>query len=171
MRWKIRPTMVLDILELAILAGGIISLSAISLVNVISREAGHSIVWAEELSQLIMFLITFFGISYGARKARHIRMGAIFDLVNERVKKVMMFTIASGTALLMFYLAYLAIGYALYIEQSGRVTVALRWPYWTFVIWPVAGFILTGIQYSRTIIKNVREKEVWMSPEEKTEYS
>ena len=170
MRRMIGSTRVLDIFEVAVLAGGVIFLAALMIVNIVAREAGHSIIVAEELGKFTMFIITFFGISYAARKARHLRMGAIFDLLSERNKKVMMFITATVTSLLMFYLGYIAVDYTISVQLSGRRSMALVWPWWTFAMWAPLGFFMAGIHYMRTIIKNVKEKETWLSPEEKTEY-
>jgi hypothetical protein len=37
------------------------------------------------------------------------------------------------------------------------------------IIVPI-GFASAGIQYVRTIIKNIIEKDVWLSPEQQSEY-
>ncbi len=160
----------IDIFESAILAGGIICLSVLLFANVIAREAGRSFVFGEEISYLITVLVVFFGISFGARKARHIRMGALFDLASEKNKKIMTYIIAAGTGVIMFYLAYVTARYTLMVAAAGVTTVCLLWPYWVFIVWAPLGFTLTGIQYVRTIIKNVKEREVWLSPDQKSEY-
>ncbi len=168
-----RPTSgskLLDILETVVLAGSVFFLSALMFVNVIARGVGHSLLFGEEIGMLAMYLITFFGVSYAARKARHLRMGAIFDLLSERNQKIMMFITASVTSLVMLYLGYLAIRYTINVQQSGRQSMALGWPFWVFVIWAAVGFFMAGIHYIRTIIKNIKEKEVWLSPEERSEY-
>lgn len=160
----------LNIFEVALLVGGVVFLSALLFANVIARELGHSFVFGEELTVLIMILISFFGMSYAARKGRHIRMAAIYDLLSDKNKKKFVYIISTGSALLMFFLMYEAIKYTLDVASSKRITAALLWPYWTFVVWSAVGFLLTGIQYVRTIVKNVKENETWLSPEEKSEY-
>ena len=52
----------------------------------------------------------------------------------------------------------------------GQTTSALRVPYWSFLIIVPIGFAAAGIQYVRTVIKNVMEKEVWLSAEQQSEY-
>ena len=156
--------------EIIILISNVILLSLLMFANVLGRFLGHSITWAEEIAQLLIFMITFIGISYGARKARHIRMGAFLELLNKKLKKVMVIVTSLGTMLVMFYLSYHAMKYTLNVMKSMRVTPSLLWPYWIFLIWVPIGFGLGGIQYLRTIIKNIKDPEIWWSAEEKSEY-
>lgn len=156
--------------EIIILISNVILLSLLMFSNVVGRALNNSIIAAEEIAQLLIFITTFIGISYAARKARHIRMGAFLELLPERLKKVMVILTSAGTVLVMFYLAYHAIGYTLNMIRIGRVTPSLLWPYWIFLIWVPIGFCMTGIQYILTIIQNIKEPEVWWSPEEKSEY-
>jgi TRAP-type C4-dicarboxylate transport system permease small subunit len=50
------------------------------------------------------------------------------------------------------------------------MTPALRIPTWIFYIIIPIGFGMACIQYIRTIIKNLTEKDVWQSPEQQSEY-
>jgi TRAP-type C4-dicarboxylate transport system permease small subunit len=138
--------------------------------NVIARSFFQSIYFAEEVSKLLIILITMAGVSYAARKARHIRMGAFFDLMPPRVEKIFVFVISGFNAVVLFLLAYYSYRYVLQMKMLGQTTAALQIPFWTFnLIVPIA-FVLAGIQYIRTIIKNIVEKDVWLSPEQQSEY-
>ena len=54
--------------------------------------------------------------------------------------------------------------------SKGHMTPALQVPSWTFdVIIPI-GFGLACIQYIRTILKNIIEKDPWQSPDQQSEY-
>ena len=76
-------------IEKFILTYGIICLAIITVGNVISRKVfNYSWAFTEEISQFIMVIITFMGLGHAARKARHIRMTAVYDLVNDRIKKI-----------------------------------------------------------------------------------
>ena len=50
------------------------------------------------------------------------------------------------------------------------MTPALRVPKWTFYMIIPVGFGLACIQYIRTIIKNLTEKDPWQSPDQQSEY-
>ncbi|MEA1927564.1 MAG: TRAP transporter small permease [Candidatus Auribacterota bacterium] len=158
-------------IETFILSLSIISLAVVTVGNVISRKLfNFSWTFAEEVSQFIMVLITFMGISYAARRARHIRMTAIFDNVPDKIKKAMMLLVSLITAATLFYLAYYSIVYLLDVRATGRVTPVLRIPFYLVIISVPLGFFLGGIQFSLTFLKNIMAKEVWLSSEEKAGY-
>jgi len=145
-------------------------LTTLLIVNVIAREFFVSIYYAEEVAEFLLIFVTFVGVSYGVRKARHIRMGAFFDMMNPRLEKVFIIIIAAVSAVVMFIMAFTAYDYVMVAMQRGHETGALRLPYWTFYAIIPVGFFLAGIQYIRTILKNLTEKDTWMSPEQQSEY-
>lgn len=116
-----------------------------------------------------MIVSTFMGISYGAKRARHISMSAVFDLVPERMKKIFILIISAFTSATMFYLAYLATLYTHKVYALGRVSPALRVPMWLFIIFVPIGYITAGIQYARNFHKNLTAKEVYLSEQVKLE--
>lgn len=155
---------VLDRIEEFILSWSILFMALILIGNVIARSVfNHSWTFAEEVGQFLLVINTFMGISYGAKKARHINMSAVFDLVPMKVKKVMVLIISGFTSLTMFYLTYLATIYTEKVFILGRVTPALRLPVWIIVVFVPLGFLTAGIQYARNFIKNVRTKEVYLA--------
>lgn len=157
-------------IEVLVLSVGVFALASLWIVNVIARTFFTSIYFVEEISEFLVLLITFTGLSYGVRKARHIRMGAIFDALGPRPQKVLIFIISGVSMVLMFMMFKFSLEYAMESFAMSHHTPALRLPYWIFwAILPV-GFFLAGIQYIRTIIKNIVEKEVWLSPQQKSEY-
>lgn len=151
--------------EALILAYGIILMAAVSIINVIGRTVGQSLYFAEELNQFLIVLVTFVGMGYASRKGRHIRMSAFYDQLGERGRKFFMILICAVTAVVMFMLAYYSYGYVARIERLGKVTPALQVPLYLTYIWVPVGFVITGLQYLLTIIRNLREKEVYMSYE------
>lgn len=159
-----------DWFEVTILAGGTAALAVILIANVIARTFFQSIYYAEELSLFLIILVTMVGVSYAARKARHIRMGAFFDLMPPKMEKIFIFVISGVNAFVFFLLAYHSYDYVQKMQTLGQRTAALQIPYWIFNLIVPIGFALAGIQYIRTIIKNIIEKDVWLSPEQQSEY-
>ena len=45
----------------------------------------------------------------------------------------------------------------------GRLLPALQIPQWWIIVWVPLGFLLTGLQYALTAIKNVIDRDVWLS--------
>ncbi len=159
-----------DWFEVSVLSLGVFLLAAILIANVIARNFFRSIYYAEEVSMILVIIITFVGVSYAVRKARHIRMGAIFDAFNPKLQKIMLIIIAAYSATVMFLMAYYAYVYMMTIRLTMQVTPSLRIQYWLILIVVVLGFASAGIQYARTILKNIIEKDVWLSPEQQSEY-
>jgi len=151
-------------IEATMLAAGVLLMALNTVANVIGRYfLGRSIQFTEELNSILIILITFAGISYAARHGRHIRMTAFFDMMPVRMRKVLMIVIALTTAAIMFGLAWYAWGYMLTQYGRGRVLPSLQIPVWTTLVWVPVGFFMTGLQYLLTAIKNMIEKDVYLS--------
>ena len=157
--------------EALVLAYGIILMAVNSIANVVGRFAlGQSIYFSEELNQFLIVLVTFVGLGYAARKGRHIRMSAIYDQLTDSQRKILMIFIAALTSLVMFVLAWYSYRYVADVASQGRVTPSLQIPlYWTY-IWVPIGFAITGIQYLLTVVRNLREDEVYLSYEQVDSY-
>ncbi|RQD69127.1 MAG: TRAP transporter small permease [Tindallia sp. MSAO_Bac2] len=156
--------------EVIVLSASVFALATLVIANVFARTFYRSIYFAEEIAELLTILITFAGVSYAVRKARHIRMGAFFDAAPPKLQKAMIFVICTISGLVMFMMAYYSYGYMAQSRAMSHVTPALRLPYWTFVAIIPLGFFSAGVQYIRTIIKNIKEEAVWLSPEQQGEY-
>lgn len=146
------------------LAAGVLLMAVNTVANVVGRFIfQHSIFFTEELNRIIIILITFAGIGYAARHGRHIRMSAIFDHLPFATRKVLMIVIAAITSVAMFALCYFSIRYIGKVQTSGRVLPALQIPVWWIFVWVPVGFFVTGAQYLLTAIKNIIEKDVYLS--------
>ncbi len=165
-----RAGAVIDGFEVYSLCVGISLLAIFLIANVIARMVWQSIYFIEEVSEFLIIFITFVGLSYGARQARHIRMGAFLDLAPDIVEKGMIFIISSISSAVMFLMSWHAWQYMLHVKAVEQTTSALRAPYWVFLVIIPIGFFAAGVQYLRTFIKNCREKEVWLSSDRQSEY-
>ncbi|PLX33717.1 MAG: C4-dicarboxylate ABC transporter permease [Hyphomicrobiales bacterium] len=151
-------------MEELIMAVGVILMAVNTITNVISRFIfNHSIIFAEELNSIFILLVTFAGIGYAARHGRHIRMSAFYDALPDRLRKLMMILITFVTALFMLALAYYSARYIMSIYSKGRIMPALGVPVFAVYLWVPVGFFVTGIQYALTAIKNLTEKEIYLS--------
>ncbi len=151
-------------LEAVILALGVLLMATNTIANVVGRFAlGQSIFFSGEINRILIIMITFAGIGYAARHGRHIRMSAIYDAFPVYGRKVLMIVIALFTSATMFFLLYFSVWYIIDVRESGRVLPALGFPIWTIYVWVPLGFGITGIQYFLTAIKNLREKDVYLS--------
>ncbi len=158
-------------IEKNILSYSIIVLSLLTVGNVISRKIfNFSWSFTEEISQFILVLITFISVSYGTRKARHICMTAVYESLSDKWKKIFMLFSSIVTAGILFYLTYYAYEYVLSTYKMQKTTPVLRLPFFLVIACVPVGLFLGGIQYLLTFIKNLTEKGVWLSFEERSEY-
>jgi TRAP-type C4-dicarboxylate transport system permease small subunit len=161
---------VVNAVEVSILVFCVASLAILLITNVFARTFFQSIYFAEEISKFLVMLTTFTGVSYGVRKARHIRMGAFLDAMPPKMEKTFIIIISIISALVMAIMAWASWEYLLNAMSKGHKTPALRMPTWTFYVIMPIGFGLACIQYIRTIIKNIIEKDPWQSPDQQSEY-
>ena len=156
--------------EVSILVFCVASLGILLIANVFARTFFQSIYFAEEVSMFLVMLTTFTGVSYGVRKARHIRMGAFLDAMPPKMEKIFIIIISLISAAVMAIMTWASYEYLANAMSKGHMTPALRVPKWTFYVIIPIGFGLACIQYIRTIIKNFTEKEPWQSPDQQSEY-
>lgn len=156
--------------EVSILVFCVAALGILLIANVFARTFFQSIYFAEEVSTFLVMLTTFTGVSYGVRKARHIRMGAFLDAMPPRMEKTFIIIISLISAVVMAIMAWASWEYMINAMSKSHMTPALRVPKWTFYVIMPIGFGLASIQYIRTIIKNMIEKEPWQSPDQQSEY-
>lgn len=161
---------VVNAVEVSVLVFCVAALAILLMTNVFARTFFQSIYFAEEVSKFLVMLTTFTGVSYGVRKARHIRMGAFLDAMPPKMEKVFLIIICAVSALVMGIMTWFSYQYLINAMSRGHMTPALRVPSWTFYIIIPIGFGLAMIQYIRTIIKNLVEKDPWQSPDQQSEY-
>jgi TRAP-type C4-dicarboxylate transport system permease small subunit len=151
-------------IEEFMMAIGVILMAINTIANVISRFVfNHSIIFAEELNSVFILLVTFAGVGYAARHGRHIRMSAIYDSLSDGKRKFMMILITAVTAVCMLFLAWFSVYYIIGLQAQGRVMPALGVPIYLVYLWVPIGFFVTGVQYALTMVKNIREKEIYLS--------
>ena len=151
-------------IEAILLATGVLLLAANTIANVLGRFVfQNSIFFSEELNRVLIIMITFAGISYAARHGRHIRMSALFDALPPRPRKMMMVVISLVSGVIMLALAWYALHYIQTQAGRGRVLPALQIPVWWTLVWVPVGFFMTGTQYLLTALKNLLEKDIYLS--------
>lgn len=157
--------------EAAVLSGGVLGMAVVSIANVVGRELlGNSLAFADEVNQAFMILITFVGIGFGVRRARHIRMSAFYDQLGGRVRKTLLVIISLVTAVLLLALAWFGFQYAQHVWRTGSVTPALRMPLYLVYLWVPVGFTLGAVQYLLAVWRNLTDADTWLSFTERDEY-
>ncbi len=131
----------------------------------------HGIPGTYEVTEMLIVIITFVGVGYAARHARHIRMSAVYDMLSGRMRKGLLIIISVGTAVLMFYFAYKSAQYDFEIFSRGRTSSSLHIPLWIVNLALPIGFTLAGVQYVLTTIRNLFSDDIYRSFNEKEEFS
>ncbi len=154
-----------------IVAYGVLVMAALTIINVFARNLfNNSLSFAQEINEFTIIMVTFLGTSYAARNGRHIRMSALYDILNKKLKKINVFIITGITSIILFYVSYFSLQYVLKVYQFQKVSPVMRVPLYLIYIWVPIGLFLAAIQYGLAFIKNIVEEDVWISFEEKSEY-
>lgn len=149
-----------------VLSYSILLMAFILIGSVLSRTfLNSSWTFAEEVGQSLTIIVTFMGVGYCAKKANHITMSAVFDLLNPKFKKIFMIIISGVSTIMMLYIAFISLQYTMKVLELGRVTPSLRIPMYLIIAIVPIGFVLGAIEYARTFILNVTKKQLYLSTE------
>ncbi|MEX0731825.1 MAG: TRAP transporter small permease [Aquisalimonadaceae bacterium] len=149
----------------------VLFLAGLLIAHVLGRQIlGAGVTGQVELTQMSMVILTFAGIGYGVRKARHISMSALYDQLSGTPRKILLVVILMTTGLLMFYLAWHAWDYVADMQRRGRTSSALGIPLWIPYLAAPIGFALAGIQYWLTAFRNLTSRDIYRSFTEKERY-
>lgn len=155
---------VLNWIEEKVLVFSILFMAGILIANVASRNLFNSSINAsEEISQFLVIMVTFLGISYAARRGLHIRMSILNDFLSGKPQKLLALFVSLSTAIILMYIAWLSFRYVLRVSVIYRISPILQIPlHYVWSVVPV-GFALTGVQYFLTFFRNLSSDKVWVS--------
>ncbi len=155
-------------IEEGLLSAAILGIAALTILNVVSRTAlNQSLAFAEEVSQFLIIVVCFVGLSYAASKGRHIRMTAIYDQLSDRRRKQLMLVITAATSLLMLILGIYACRYVYSVYQLGATYPTLGVPFWVVYLSAPLGLFLGAIQHGLAFLRNLTEDEIYLSFEDR----
>lgn len=158
-----------NLIEEWVISLSVIFMSILLIFNVVMRVAfNHSLTFSEEIGQLMMIIVTFFGLGYCVRKNRHINMSIVYDAVGNKTKKRMMILISAVSAVVMVFVFILSVQYLINVFMLGKSSPALRIPMFLFYLSVPIGFFFAAIEYIRTLYTNIKHKdEIYLSCEVK----
>lgn len=158
--------------ERVIVASSVLVMAALMSAHVVGNLLfNRGIPGTYEVTEMLIVVMTFVGVGYGARCARHIRMSAIYDQLSGRLRKALLVTICLGTGAFMFYFAYKSAQYDITLYERGRASSSLGVPLWTVNLALPIGFSLAGVQYLLTAVRNLVSDDIYRSFTEKETYS
>lgn len=159
-------------IELILLGIFIFLMAVLLIANVVARTAGGAINYIDEVAMILIMWTTFVGMSYAIKSGEHIVMSAVFDICPLKVQKILIFINCTISMVVMFYMAYISFDYVYGVYSKQHLTSMLRIPFWIIYSVSTLSFFLGGVNYLRTIIKNIQIKdEVWVAVNRKTGYS
>ncbi len=150
--------------EKFILGGSVLFLTGLLVLHVLARQLLDSGINGQvELTQFSLVIMTFAGLGYAVRRARHIAMSAFYDQLRGWPRKALLICICILSGALMLFLAWHAWGYVDSVRAMGRSSSALGIPIWIpYLIAPI-GFALAGIQYWLTALRNLTSEQIYRS--------
>lgn len=120
--------------EKIILVFGILSGAVILFINVVMRNLGMSIVWAEEYAKFAIIWMTFAGCGAAVREKAHMNISAVYDTIGKKGKFVLdVFVNLVGISFSAFMLWY---GIRLTVKtfQTTQVSPTMMLPMWIIYI-------------------------------------
>ncbi|HLS65569.1 MAG TPA: TRAP transporter small permease [Pseudogracilibacillus sp.] len=155
--------------EQAILSITTIAMSVMLVGNAISRYFfNKSWPFTEEIGKMGILVLTFMGLGYAARKGMHIEMSGVFDLLPNKVKRILRIFINLVSSIILIICTYLAFRYVIHLYDLNQVSTILRLPlYLTMAVIPL-GFLLATIRYFVDFIQTILVKE-YEDPKEEIE--
>ena len=170
-RMLIRLDWLIGWIENIVLSGAILLMAALNIANVLGDNLlEQGLPFAGEINQALLVMITFVGVAKAARHGRNIRMSAIYDQLKGRWRKGLNMLITTGSAVVMFYLAYYAVLYEAQVRSIGQATPSLGIPLWTLYVLVPVGLFMAGLQYTLTTLRNLVSRELYRSFLEKETY-
>lgn len=139
-------------IEKFILAGGMISVSLIVFVNVITRKFfNFTIIWAEEIARYLIVWVTFIGLSSCVRENMHVSIDIVIQKLPGRVRKVYNKFLYLILILVGAYLSYLGalITEKLYLSGNKSVTAGIA--IWLIYLPIPIGFGLMTLNYLKKL--------------------
>lgn len=160
----------LNWLEKSLLITSILLMALVSIANVVARNLGSSLTFANELAQLLLVVVTFVGVGHGVREGRHIRVSAIHDMLSDRGRKILLIITSFTTCGLMVVLAIYGIQYVLNLADSGRIMPSLQLPlYIAYSVVPL-GLFVGAAQFFLAGVKNLISPDNYLSWHHRDEY-
>lgn len=160
----------LNFVEKIILIVSTLLMAAVSVVNVFARNLGASLSFADEVAQLLVVVVTFVGVGYGVRNARHIRVSALHDLLPPLGQKILLTIVSFVSCALLALLAVYAWDYVMKLQTTGRKMPSLGMPLWTVYLIAPVGLAVGSAQFLLAGVRNLISPGAWLSWHHADEY-
>lgn len=151
---------VLSAIEENALSLGTIGMMVVLILNFLGRYVfGVGVAWTEEVGKLCMVIVTYLGLSYVTRLARHINMTVFTERLSQKSQRILQIILNFTSSAFFIYLCYSAVRYAMIVRKTGRVTTTLRIPVHFFLLMMAVGLLFTAIRFLQIGALNIMHKE------------
>lgn len=112
----------------------------------------NSLTWSEELARFCFIWLVYIGISYGVKRAKHVRVEAIFSIVKRRGKFII--NLIANVLFLYFaiYATYYGFTIMKTIQSTGQIAPSIGIPMSVMYLGMPIGMFLTTIRLVQQII-------------------
>ncbi|MCC8184687.1 TRAP transporter small permease [Cloacibacillus porcorum] len=146
-----------------VIAWSILLMFIVLTVNVILRFLfSKSLVFSEELGQILVATTTFFGLGLVTRRGQHIRMSTLYDYSNTTIRKALALLTSFVTSGALFWMSYITFKYAQTVKFTGRVTPTLHIPVYITVAIVAIGMLSAAIQFACIFYLNLTGKDTYI---------
>lgn len=137
----------------------LVALSAFTVIIIFTQVVmryvfGSSLVWSEEIARYAFIWMIYIGVSYGAKKKKHLGVDA-FAMLFKKKGELIIGIIANG-AFLVFAAVMAYSGFDIVMKitrESAALQIPLSWIYAA----PAVGMVLTSIRLVQNISAEVKE--------------
>ena len=153
----------LDNLENNIIGYGLLIMTLITFVNVISRKFLHlSLSFTEEITTILFIFISLLGAAVAAKRGSHLGLTVFTDFIPAKYQKY----VSLFTWLVATFFSFYLIRYGLAMVRSEYIfkvkTPALGWPEWIFgLAIPIGGFFIfvRFTQFTINVFRKAKEEK------------
>lgn len=150
----------LNNIENHIIGYGLLIMTAITFVNVISRKFLHlSLSFTEEITTILFILISLLGAAVAAKNGSHLGLSVFTDLLPKKAQKYVTIITWIVATFFSFYL----FRYGLAMVKSEYLfkvkTPALGWPEWIFGMSIPIGALFIFIRFTQFTISVLRKEK------------
>lgn len=147
---------VLSAFENTVLVVGVLSASFVLFGNVVLRyffNGGWS--WAEEYARYAIIWVTFAGCGVAVRKNAHMRVTALYEVLNPKTKEAMEIMVNVVSLIFAAFLLYVGTRLTLKTLSTGQLSTAMPVPMWIIYISVPIGSALTILRLLQSLYRQL----------------
>ena len=140
----------------------LVLIAILTFIEVIARYIfNHSIVGVQEISELAIVVVLYFGLSYSTYSRSHVKVDVILNAMRPDANMITQGIMSLLCILFSAPAAYQVMKQGLVFVENGRTTNLMHIPYWPFYIAASLGLFLTSVEFLLDGIRWFIEAHAW----------